>query len=182
MAACVCILRGRHGEIVDEPEIRDVLRTYRVESLPAAANAFGWKYAWLDWDVPEERQLFEAHLQRTWLMVDVLPGPMTMVVERLRPQPMSRYGPLMARAPEDHGREEDLSLRYPQLPHHAIVVVSALARGFWYLDPYYPGRGQPLFMAREEFARVWTGQVIIPRSSPGAARPGCRPPGPRTPR
>jgi hypothetical protein len=70
----------------------------------------------------------------------------------------------MKRSPEDIGREENLALRIPQYPHHAIVLVEASAGALRYLDPWFPVRGQPFSMSRAEFAEMWTGQLLIPET------------------
>lgn len=94
------------------------------------------------------------------VIVDVYPGPLTMLSERRGL--VSRHGQLMERSPEDRERREDLATRVPQLPHHAIVLVRLGDGILRYLDPWFPGAGQPLWMSFEDFFRMWTGQVLIP--------------------
>ncbi|MCC6554055.1 MAG: hypothetical protein IT372_13690 [Polyangiaceae bacterium] len=46
---------------------------------------------------------------------------------------------------------------------HAIVMTEATPTGFRYLDPAEPPDGQPFHLPEDQFVRIWTGQVIIPR-------------------
>lgn len=85
-----------------------------------------------------------------------------MLSERLVPESISRHGALVQRSPDDTRREENLALRVPQLPHHAIVLVESVQGALRYLDPWFPVHGQPFSMSRADFAAMWTGQVLIP--------------------
>ncbi|MRG93487.1 hypothetical protein [Polyangium spumosum] len=164
VVACVCILQRWLGVDPDEGAIRRDLEP--AAGLRLAARITDWKFRYLDWDKSEERMLLDAYLgQGTWLMVDVYPGPMTMHHERHPPAAKSRFGALMRRSPEDIHKREDLSRRIPQHPHHAIVLVESFTGGYRYLDPWYPREGQPLSISRPDFARIWTGQVVIPQKS-----------------
>lgn len=160
VAACVCILQRWLGAAPDEDAIRRELEALAVPGLGTAAIVGGWKCRFLDWDKQEDRVLLDAYLEQgVWLIVDVLPGPMTMHNERHPPGVVSRFGHLMCRS----HKNENLSLRFPQLPHHAIVLVESFHGGYRYLDPWYPRDGQPLTIPRSDFARIWTGQVVIPQ-------------------
>jgi hypothetical protein len=164
VAACVCMVKRRLGESVREAEIREEMQRLEVEGLKTAAMVLGWKACFVDWDKVDEREALFAHLSfGTWLIVDVYPGFLTMYAERLPGPLVSRYGPLLPRSPEDVERTEDLRRRVPQTPHHAIVLVEEVIGGFRYLDPWFPRKGQPYFMARADFAEMWTGQVVIPK-------------------
>ena len=141
-----------------------------MQSLPTAALTYGWARQFFEWDRPEDREVLLGYLALgVWLIVDVYPGQLTMCSERLSPEPVSRHGPLMPRAPEDTMREEDLSARVPQLPHHAIVIVGSDEDAVHYLDPWFPRDRQPFSLSHEDFFRMWTGQVVIP-ATPGLQR------------
>jgi hypothetical protein len=166
VAACVCMVNRSWGKAVSEAAVRVQLRALYVESLKTAADAFGWRFKFVDWDKADEREaLFVRLTLGTWLIVDVFPGFLTMFAERLEGPPVSRHGPLMQRSPEDVERTEDLRARIPQTPHHAIVLVEEGPGGFRYLDPWFPKKGQPFFVGRAEFAAMWTGQVVIPEET-----------------
>lgn len=166
VAACMCMVERWLGRKTSEEDARARLRELPRESLGTAALVTGWKSKFMNWDSPLEREILLGHLARgLWLIVDVYPGHLTMLAERLVPEPVSRHGALMRRSPEDTHRRENLALRVPQCPHHAVVLVESVAGVVRYLDPWFPVRGQPFSMSKEDFFTMWTGQVIIPETT-----------------
>jgi hypothetical protein len=64
---------------LDTSEADAHARLLPVAGLPTAAHATEWKFQFLDWDEPQEREVIFGHLARgLWLIVDVYPGPLTM--------------------------------------------------------------------------------------------------------
>jgi len=53
--------------------------------------------------------------------------------------------------------------------HHAVVIVDARGDGVALLDPWHLAEMQPIWIGLEDFARIWTGQVIIAQPSAGGA-------------
>ena len=158
VAACACMVKRWLGEPAREIDIRTEMRGLGVEGLKTLAIVLGWKAAFVDWDDADKREaLFARLVLGRWLIVDVYPGFMTMHAERLPRPPVSRHGPLMLRSTP----EENLGERAPQVPHHAVVLVEEVTGGFRYLDPWFPGKGQPFFVGRANFAMMWTGQAVI---------------------
>lgn len=165
VAACVRMVKASQGVKVSEESIREDLGRLYLASLPTAARTFGWTRQFLHFDRAEEREVLLGHLARgARPIVDVYPGYLTMLAERRGL--ISRHGPLMLRSPEDRERSEDLGVRVPQLPHHAIVLVGLGDGIIHYLDPWFPGVGQPFSVSFEDFFRMWTGQIVIPFSEP----------------
>lgn len=166
VAACMCMVERWLGRETSEEDARARLRELPRAGLRTAALVTGWRGEFMNWDSPLEREILLGHLARGfWLIVDVYPGHLTMLAERLVPAPVSRHGALMRRSPEDTHRREDLTSRVPQYPHHAIVLVESAEGAIRYLDPWFPVRGQPFAMSREDFSTMWTGQVIIPETT-----------------
>jgi hypothetical protein len=114
--------------------------SHRGYPLSDAANTLGWRAQSVDVDTNALSWL-RALVADGWVIVQVFCGRLGEVLAS-RAEPLdSPHGPL----PAGFGHL------------HAIVVVGADAAGFDYLDPFYPGEGQPLRLSVEEMARVWQG-------------------------
>ncbi len=98
-------------------------------------------------DNPEIQAYLRVRLEEPrWIVAQMFAVPMTRIAAARVPPSISRFGPLTTA---------------PFGPLHAVVLVNADDRGFYYLDPYYPTAGQPFFLSNDELAEAWQGAMLI---------------------
>ncbi|WP_437480090.1 hypothetical protein WME75_34870 [Sorangium sp. So ce1014] len=117
-------------------------------SLADAAAAVGGHSMGLDMDNPSSYVYLRTRLaEPCWIIAQMFAAPLMRIAQALaRPPAPSRFGALT---------------NEPLGSLHAVVLVSADAAGFHYLDPFYPVDRQPLVLSEEQFAEAWQGQVVI---------------------
>lgn len=151
--ACASIVLSWLGRPTDEEAIcRGWVRTRRGYAIVDAAELLDGAY---DADAADKPGI-QAYLrillaEPRWIVAQMFSAPMTRIAASRRPPSISRFGPLT-------------TARFGAL--HAVVLVDADDRGFYYLDPYYPGATQPFFLTNEELAEAWQGAMLISGARP----------------
>lgn len=131
VAACVCMVRRRRGERIDEQE---VLREWGADG-PFALTVRGRPLVDPDYDFPSgtldalarsSRGLLRSVLRAgRWVIISIVPLP------------------------------------HPNSPHAIVLIKLSEDDQFLYLDPGQPLQAQPRAFSEDELVEQWTGELII---------------------
>lgn len=123
--------------------------------LALAGRALGGSHRVLG---PEELPVLDMHLASGGVVIAAICGP----------RYVSRLGTAPGGHPSRHGALCPPGGWGP--PFHVFVVLARRVDGYAVLDPYYPGKGQPLLLSEDDFRYIFAAQAVLlaqrpPRSS-----------------